>query len=393
MTANTTASIDLAQLDKLEALARAATPGPWMRLFGERTVYDRMEDGCRGNAIVRADVGYSNRDADNLDFIAAANPATVQQLIAIARRSLTSGTPAEPVARIDIVDGLPNRDTMFIDGATLGNGIHDLYAAPVHDAAAPSVPEGLPEGWCPECIGQGISTSPMPPGADDTCSACGGTGAAAKTEQAPVDVMDALRRCGANSDYHGKILFSVAEFDHFVTMIRYDPAAAVGAGSDQADDIRGPLTDAQREECRTLYNNLKHLQCGGIYVADDVIRRAAVFGYMNGRKDFGTPDSAAGAGSAQPAALDEAEVRKILIRHLGWLGAAGWDDDIKAIYSDIAALARAPLPAHPVQDGEKDAHKDQALECSGCDPAEGFCAYCRAQERKSAQRRSEGGQS
>ena len=68
--------------DKLKALAMAATKGPWMRLFGERTVYDRMEDGCRGNAIVRADVAYSSQDADNLDFIAAANPATVLELIA-----------------------------------------------------------------------------------------------------------------------------------------------------------------------------------------------------------------------------------------------------------------------------------------------------------------------
>jgi hypothetical protein len=69
-------------IDKLKALALAATPGPWMRLFGERTLYDRMEDGCRGNAIVRADLAYSKQDADNLDFIAAANPATVLELIA-----------------------------------------------------------------------------------------------------------------------------------------------------------------------------------------------------------------------------------------------------------------------------------------------------------------------
>lgn len=72
--------------DKLKALALAATKGPWMRLFGERTVYDRMEDGCRGNAIVRADVAFSKQGADNLDFIAAANPATVLELIAEVER-------------------------------------------------------------------------------------------------------------------------------------------------------------------------------------------------------------------------------------------------------------------------------------------------------------------
>lgn len=73
-------------LDKLEAVARKAKRGPWMRLFGERTVYDRMEDGCRGIPIVRADTGYGADDADNLDFIAAANPAVVLELIAEIRK-------------------------------------------------------------------------------------------------------------------------------------------------------------------------------------------------------------------------------------------------------------------------------------------------------------------
>ena len=74
------------KLDELEQLANAATPGPWMRLFGERTVYDRMNDGCRGNAIVRTDFHPpTGRDVDNLDFIAAANPATIKRLIALCR--------------------------------------------------------------------------------------------------------------------------------------------------------------------------------------------------------------------------------------------------------------------------------------------------------------------
>jgi len=84
-------------LDHLEALARAATPGRWMRLFGERTVYDRMEDGCRGNAIVRADLGYGLQDISNLDFIAAANPAAVLELIALARRAVLANQPAPTV--------------------------------------------------------------------------------------------------------------------------------------------------------------------------------------------------------------------------------------------------------------------------------------------------------
>lgn len=77
----------MTDLDDLEKKARGATPGPWMRLFGERTVYDRMEDGCRGNAIVRADLGHSQQDGRNLDFIAAANPSAILDLIARCRKA------------------------------------------------------------------------------------------------------------------------------------------------------------------------------------------------------------------------------------------------------------------------------------------------------------------
>lgn len=73
--------MDKEQRAALRKLAEEATPGPWMRLFGERTVYDRMEDGCRGNAIVRADLGYSIQDTLNIDYIAAANPSTILQLL------------------------------------------------------------------------------------------------------------------------------------------------------------------------------------------------------------------------------------------------------------------------------------------------------------------------
>lgn len=74
-------------LNELEALAKDATQGPWMRLFGERTVYDRMNDGCRGVAIVRTDTHPPcGKDVDNLDFIAAANPATILALIALVRQ-------------------------------------------------------------------------------------------------------------------------------------------------------------------------------------------------------------------------------------------------------------------------------------------------------------------
>ena len=72
--------------NELRRLAQAAmhpvTKGRWMRLFGERTVYDRMEDGCRGIPIVATDhFPPSLQEAAYLDFIAAANPATVSELL------------------------------------------------------------------------------------------------------------------------------------------------------------------------------------------------------------------------------------------------------------------------------------------------------------------------
>ncbi len=66
----------------LRTLAEAATPGPRMRLFGERTVYDRMEDGCRGIAIVRSDYSPpTQKEAANIDYIAACSPDVVLALL------------------------------------------------------------------------------------------------------------------------------------------------------------------------------------------------------------------------------------------------------------------------------------------------------------------------
>lgn len=69
------------RLAALRKLAEEATPGPWMRLFGDRTVYDRMEDGCRGNVIVRAELGFSRQDTSNLAYIAAANQQAIRELL------------------------------------------------------------------------------------------------------------------------------------------------------------------------------------------------------------------------------------------------------------------------------------------------------------------------
>ena len=72
--------------NELRRLAQAAmhpvTKGRWMRLFGERTVYDRMEDGCRGIPVVSTPVSPPHPfEAACLDFIAAANPAAVIEIL------------------------------------------------------------------------------------------------------------------------------------------------------------------------------------------------------------------------------------------------------------------------------------------------------------------------
>ena len=73
-------------IEELRRLAQEAmhpvTKGRWMRLFGERTVYDRMEDGCRGIPVVSTDKHPpSSFEAACLDFIAAANPAAVSEIL------------------------------------------------------------------------------------------------------------------------------------------------------------------------------------------------------------------------------------------------------------------------------------------------------------------------
>jgi hypothetical protein len=119
-----TASIDLAQLDKLdklEALASAADP------TGAKHLITHYRYG--------ADV-----DAEEA-WRAAANPAAMQQLIDLARRSLTSGAPAEPFGMyVERADGTTEfqRTGKAFQPTAQGYKFWTLYAAPVHDAAAPS---------------------------------------------------------------------------------------------------------------------------------------------------------------------------------------------------------------------------------------------------------------
>ena len=38
-----------------EAIAAGPTPGPWMHLFGDRLIYTKLGDGCKGEAVARVD--------------------------------------------------------------------------------------------------------------------------------------------------------------------------------------------------------------------------------------------------------------------------------------------------------------------------------------------------
>jgi hypothetical protein len=74
--------IDTKELRRLsQAAMHPVTKGRWMRL-AQRTVYDRMEDGCRGIPVVSTDKHPpSSFEAACLDFIAASNPSAVIELL------------------------------------------------------------------------------------------------------------------------------------------------------------------------------------------------------------------------------------------------------------------------------------------------------------------------
>jgi hypothetical protein len=74
-------------LDKLEALARAATPGPWRAsdAYADNGAFSGIDiNADDGTVLLSEDSGPGQRDAQ---FIAAANPAAVLDLIALARRA------------------------------------------------------------------------------------------------------------------------------------------------------------------------------------------------------------------------------------------------------------------------------------------------------------------
>ena len=102
MTTPPTASPELPDLDHLEALARAATPGKWKAMPFGRVVGGPPRHYINGSApaqIASFNVTYHEqapedepeRQQANADFAAAANPEQVLALIALARRTQPEG--------------------------------------------------------------------------------------------------------------------------------------------------------------------------------------------------------------------------------------------------------------------------------------------------------------
>jgi len=137
-------------LDVLERLARAATPGPWFekdwsRDFGEdkTTVEARSKDilhpghsaiwphGIRGHRVAETEVG--ERPIEDAAFIAAANPVTVLSLIGRIRElehAEPNATRSEPV-------GWMRRHP---DGTLTGEFLTDATIEPVSKQSGAWVP-------------------------------------------------------------------------------------------------------------------------------------------------------------------------------------------------------------------------------------------------------------
>jgi len=52
-------------------ICSAATPGPWIYLFGDRFIYTKLEDGCRGKQIANVEFG----KPEDTNFIAESRKA------------------------------------------------------------------------------------------------------------------------------------------------------------------------------------------------------------------------------------------------------------------------------------------------------------------------------
>ncbi|AWL04263.1 hypothetical protein ACFOHT_10050 [Massilia oculi] len=115
---------ELTDLDRLEALARAATPGPWSWWTSNSILRLSADDGIDGGVLhAYSHRGYADICCGESDraFIAAANPAAVLALIELARRAQPEGEA-------------PQADT--IDTPEFRDLLHTVQALFIGDASA-----------------------------------------------------------------------------------------------------------------------------------------------------------------------------------------------------------------------------------------------------------------
>jgi hypothetical protein len=95
------------QIEELKRRARAATPGPWRKGAGQTVgPISRDDDQSYGMVVSIADI-YGDRDEEDTAYIAAANPAAVLELIALAERAaLVTPAPQAAAGKHPVVEML-----------------------------------------------------------------------------------------------------------------------------------------------------------------------------------------------------------------------------------------------------------------------------------------------
>lgn len=101
-----------------DALAAGPTLGPWIHLFGDRFIYTRLEDGCRGTPVVGVDYAGAG-NFPTLKYIAEANPDTIAALLAERDRLRDA---LEKLARLGNGDRYGNSDGNMIARDALAIG-------------------------------------------------------------------------------------------------------------------------------------------------------------------------------------------------------------------------------------------------------------------------------
>lgn len=108
-----------AELDELERLAKAATPGPWYQPddINPELIFSGAPDEP---AFLLAEAFREDSDAD-ATYIASANPATILRLLSLARAGLEAGkAEAQKATMLDCLNRVVT---------VLGDGVFDELAA------------------------------------------------------------------------------------------------------------------------------------------------------------------------------------------------------------------------------------------------------------------------